>query len=95
MLKISNFGRKMEVQYQIEIYGHLSQHCYLPFLFGLCGGVLVKYTKEFGFNFGLTDGLINGSENYINALKEVNNLYYTLPAIAGLAGPLGPNFELF
>ena len=49
-------------------------------------GVLVKYMKEFGFNFGMTEGLTPGSDAYINALKEVNNLYYTLPAIAGLAG---------
>ena len=58
----------------------------LAFSVWIMWGVLVKYMKEFGFNFGLTDGLINGSENYINALKEINNLYYTLPAIAGLAG---------
>jgi NNP family nitrate/nitrite transporter-like MFS transporter len=58
----------------------------LSFSVWIMWGVLVKYMKEFGFNFGITDGLISGTEEYINALKEVNNLYYTLPAIAGLAG---------
>jgi NNP family nitrate/nitrite transporter-like MFS transporter len=37
-------------------------------------GVLVKYMEDFGFNFGLTDQ------------DEIKGLYYTLPAIAGLAG---------
>ncbi len=58
----------------------------LAFSIWIMWGVLVKYMKEFGFNFGLTDGLIPGSDAYISALKEVNSLYYTLPAIAGLAG---------
>jgi MFS transporter, NNP family, nitrate/nitrite transporter len=58
----------------------------LAFSVWIMWGVLVKYMKEFGFNFGLTEGLIAGSDGYIAALKEVNNLYYTLPAIAGLAG---------
>jgi len=58
----------------------------LAFSVWIMWGVLVKYMKEFGFNFGMTEGLTPGSEDYVNALKEVNNLYYTLPAIAGLAG---------
>ena len=58
----------------------------LSFSVWIMWGVLVKYMKEFGFNFGLTEGLTQGSEEYIAALKEVNNLYYTLPAIAGLSG---------
>ena len=58
----------------------------LAFSVWIMWGVLVKYMKEFGFNFGMTDGLVAGTEEYIAALKEVNNLYYTLPAIAGLAG---------
>ncbi len=58
----------------------------LAFSVWIMWGVLVKYMKEFGFNFGMTEGLTPGSDAYINALKEVNNLYYTLPAIAGLAG---------
>ena len=58
----------------------------LAFSVWIMWGVLVKYMKEFGFNFGMTEGLVPGSDEYITALKEVNNLYYTLPAIAGLAG---------
>lgn len=58
----------------------------LAFSVWIMWGVLIKYMKDFGFNFGMTDGLVAGTGEYINALKEVNNLYYTLPAIAGLAG---------
>ena len=58
----------------------------LAFSVWIMWGVLIKYMKEFGFNFGMTEGLVAGSVEYIAALKEVNNLYYTLPAIAGLAG---------
>ncbi|MBL6663331.1 MAG: NarK/NasA family nitrate transporter [Flavobacteriales bacterium] len=58
----------------------------LAFSIWIMWGVLIKYMKEFGFNFGLTDGLVPGSDQFINKLKEINNLYYTLPAIAGLAG---------
>jgi NNP family nitrate/nitrite transporter-like MFS transporter len=58
----------------------------LAFSIWIMWGVLIKYMKEFGFNFGMTEGLVAGSVEYIAALKEVNNLYYTLPAIAGLAG---------
>lgn len=58
----------------------------LAFSIWIMWGVLIKYMKEFGFNFGMTDGLVAGTAEYISALKEVNNLYYTLPAIAGLAG---------
>ena len=58
----------------------------LAFAVWIMWGVLVKYMKEFGFSFGLMEGLAAGSQEYIDKLKEVNNLYYTLPAIAGLAG---------
>ena len=58
----------------------------LSFSIWIMWGVLIKYMKEFGFNFGLTDGLIPGSDEFITKLNEINNLYYTLPAIAGLAG---------
>lgn len=58
----------------------------LAFSVWIMWGVLVKYMKEFGFNFGMTESLTPGSDGYIKALGEVNNLYYTLPAIAGLAG---------
>jgi NNP family nitrate/nitrite transporter-like MFS transporter len=58
----------------------------LAFAVWIMWGVLVKYMKEFGFTFGMTNGLVPGSEAYVNTLKEINSLYYTLPAIAGLAG---------
>ena len=58
----------------------------LAFSVWIMWGVLVKYMKDFGFTFGMTEGLIAGTKEYIAALKEVNSLYYTLPAIAGLAG---------
>jgi NNP family nitrate/nitrite transporter-like MFS transporter len=58
----------------------------LAFSVWIMWGVLIKYMKEFGFNFGLLDGLTSGTAEYISALKEINSLYYTLPAIAGLAG---------
>ena len=46
----------------------------LSFAVWIMWGVIIKYMKDFGYNFGMED------------LKEVNSLYYTLPAIAGLAG---------
>ncbi|MFK5889804.1 MAG: hypothetical protein QM486_03615 [Flavobacteriaceae bacterium] len=58
----------------------------LAFSIWIMWGVLVKYMREFGFTFGLLEGLAQGSAEYIAKLKEINSLYYTLPAIAGLAG---------
>ncbi len=58
----------------------------LAFSVWIMWGVLVKYMKEFGFTFGMLEGLVQGSEEYIAKLKEINSLYYTLPAIAGLSG---------
>lgn len=58
----------------------------LAFSVWIMWGVLVKYMKEFGFTFGMLDGLVQGTEEYVAKLKEINNLYYTLPAIAGLSG---------
>ena len=58
----------------------------LAFAIWIMWGVIINYMKTFGYNFGMTAGLIPGSEEYNNVLAEVNKLYYTLPAIAGLAG---------
>jgi len=58
----------------------------LAFSVWIMWGVLVKYMKEFGFTFGMLDGLVQGSGAYMAKLKDINSLYYTLPAIAGLAG---------
>lgn len=58
----------------------------LAFSVWIMWGVIIKYMKDFGYNFGMTEGLTPGTEEFNNALTQVNNLYYTLPAIAGLAG---------
>jgi len=58
----------------------------LSFAVWIMWGVLINYMRDFGFTFGITEGLTKGTKEYIKALNEVNNLYYTLPAIAGLAG---------
>jgi MFS transporter, NNP family, nitrate/nitrite transporter len=58
----------------------------LAFAVWIMWGVIIKYMKDFGYNFGLDQGLTPGSPEYNTMLEEVNNLYYTLPAIAGLAG---------
>jgi len=58
----------------------------LAFSVWIMWGMLVTYMKDFGFTFGLLEGLIEGTEVYKNALAEINSMYYTLPAIAGLAG---------
>ncbi len=57
----------------------------LAFSIWIMWGVLIKYMKEFGFTFGMLEGLVRGSEDYITKLKEINSLYYILPAIAGLS----------
>lgn len=58
----------------------------LAFSIWIMWGVLIKYMKEFGFSFGMLEGLAQGSAEYVAKLKEINSLYYTLPAIAGLSG---------
>ena len=58
----------------------------LSFAVWIMWGVIINYMKDCGYNFGMTEGLVKDSDEYMAALKEVNNLYYTLPAIAGLAG---------
>lgn len=58
----------------------------LAFSVWIMWGVLIKYMKEFGFNFGLLEGVAKGTPEFIEKLKEINSLYYTLPAIAGLSG---------
>ncbi len=59
---------------------------FLSFATWAMWGVIIKYMKDFGYNFGMAEGLLSGSEEYKAALSEVNSLYYSLPAIAGLAG---------
>ena len=58
----------------------------LAFAVWIMWGMLVTYMKDFGFTFGLLEGLKEGTQSYTDALGEINSMYYTLPAIAGLAG---------
>ncbi len=58
----------------------------LAFAVWIMWGMLVTYMKDFGFTFGLLEGLVEGTEEYTKALGDINSMYYTLPAIAGLAG---------
>lgn len=58
----------------------------LAFSVWIMWGVIINYMKTYGYNFGMTVGLAPGSDAFNEALKNVNNLYYSLPAIAGLAG---------
>ncbi|MCD6597600.1 MAG: NarK/NasA family nitrate transporter [Bacteroidales bacterium] len=57
----------------------------LAFAVWIMWSIIATKLKEFGFNFGMITPEMNPAE--ITAkLKEINSLYYTLPAIAGLAG---------
>ena len=57
----------------------------LAFAVWIMWSVIATKLKEYGYNFGMiTDGM--SSEEVAGKLKEINSLYYTLPAIAGLAG---------
>jgi NNP family nitrate/nitrite transporter-like MFS transporter len=59
----------------------------LGFATWIMWSVLVKYMEEFGFHFGLTDGMELGSLEYLATVKnDVKPLYWNLTAIAGLAG---------
>ncbi|MCF8460976.1 MAG: hypothetical protein K9G46_09640 [Flavobacteriales bacterium] len=58
----------------------------LAFAVWIMWGMLITYMKDFGFTFGLLEGLTAGTPEYEKALGTINNMYYTLPAIAGLAG---------
>ncbi len=58
----------------------------LAFSVWIMWGMLVTYMKDFGFTFGLLEGLEKGTPEYEEMLEQVNSMYYTLPAIAGLAG---------
>jgi NNP family nitrate/nitrite transporter-like MFS transporter len=57
----------------------------LAFAVWIMWSVIATKLKEFGYNFGMITPDMS-PEEVIQKLKEINNLYYTLPAIAGLAG---------
>lgn len=70
----------------------------LAFSIWIMWGMIIVQMKKLGFAFGmlapefealLRNPLVAASEypeEMLNKLKSINNLYYTLPAIAGLAG---------
>jgi NNP family nitrate/nitrite transporter-like MFS transporter len=57
----------------------------LAFAVWMMWSIIATKMKAFGFNFGLITPEMNTAQ-ITEKLKEINNLYYTLPAIAGLAG---------
>lgn len=57
----------------------------LAFAVWIMWSIIATKLKEFGFNFGMITPEMS-PEQVAEKLKEINSLYYTLPAIAGLAG---------
>ncbi len=57
----------------------------LAFAVWIMWSIIATKLKEFGFNFGMITSEMN-PEEIASKLMEINSLYYTLPAIAGLAG---------
>jgi MFS transporter, NNP family, nitrate/nitrite transporter len=57
----------------------------LAFAVWIMWSIIATKLKEFGYNFGMIDPGMT-PDQITEKLKEINSLYYTLPAIAGLAG---------
>lgn len=57
----------------------------LAFSVWIMWSIIATKMKEFGYNFGMITSSMSPSE-VTQKLIDINNLYYTLPAIAGLAG---------
>ncbi len=57
----------------------------LAFAVWIMWSIIAAKMKEFGYNFGMVSNDMT-PDVLAKQLKEINNLYYTLPAIAGLAG---------
>ena len=57
----------------------------LAFAVWIMWSIISAKLKEFGFNFGMITADMS-PDQITETLKEINSLYYTLPAIAGLAG---------
>jgi MFS transporter, NNP family, nitrate/nitrite transporter len=57
----------------------------LAFAVWIMWSIIATKLKAFGFNFGMITSNMNPAQ-ITEKLKEINSLYYTLPAIAGLAG---------
>jgi NNP family nitrate/nitrite transporter-like MFS transporter len=57
----------------------------LSFAVWIMWSIIAVRMRQFGYNFGLIDDGMD-AETVSEKLKEINNLYYSLPAIAGLVG---------
>ncbi len=57
----------------------------LAFAVWIMWSIIATKMKAFGFNFGMITASMS-PDQITEKLKEINELYYTLPAIAGLAG---------
>ncbi len=57
----------------------------LAFAVWIMWSIIATKLKEFGYNFGMITPDMS-PDQVAEKLKEINALYYTLPAIAGLAG---------
>jgi MFS transporter, NNP family, nitrate/nitrite transporter len=57
----------------------------LAFAVWIMWSIIATKMKAFGYNFGMITSEMNPAQ-ITEKLKEINSLYYTLPAIAGLAG---------
>jgi MFS transporter, NNP family, nitrate/nitrite transporter len=57
----------------------------LAFAVWIMWSIIATKLKEFGFDFGMITPEMS-KEQVAETLNEINSLYYTLPAIAGLAG---------
>lgn len=57
----------------------------LAFAVWIMWSIISTKLKEFGYNFGMINSGMS-PDQVAEKLKEINSLYYTLPAIAGLAG---------
>lgn len=57
----------------------------LAFAVWIMWSIIATKMKAFGFNFGMITPEMS-PDQVTEKLKEINSLYYTLPAIAGLAG---------
>lgn len=57
----------------------------LAFAVWIMWSIIATKMKAYGFNFGMITPEMS-PEQVTEKLKEINSLYYTLPAIAGLAG---------
>ncbi len=57
----------------------------LAFSVWMMWSVIATLLRDYGFNFGMISPDMSADE-VAKKLREINSLYYTLPAIAGLAG---------